>query len=327
MAQQTWTGSSLVSEVLLDDIPDNETELYTRVGYLEDEIEAARDGESSLLVKQQAQDTATATVTAEVEAARDGAASLLVKQQTQDAATAAVAAEIEAARDGAASLLVKQQTQDAAIAAAQVLVTFNYPAQTGQAGNALFTDGEMPYWADVAVPCAPYDDRANLRTTVGTEGDLCIVESLGLFRFFEASAELDDDESCFDTASGKWLLELPSWDLIVSILYSEMAQINKAVPKILSGAAFCAISTIATLNYASFVSIIDGANIGDIVLVTPPSAIGSAASDTGKISYYGVVTASNTVTIYLCNASASTATVAPTANTYWSISVIKKEII
>jgi len=50
MVQQTYTGASIAKDVLLNAVQPNDTELYT-------EIIAARDGETSLLVKQQAQDT------------------------------------------------------------------------------------------------------------------------------------------------------------------------------------------------------------------------------------------------------------------------------
>lgn len=61
MARQTWENSNTIGEVLakLGMIYDNETELYVILA----EVEAARDGEVSLLAKEQAQDTAILAVT------------------------------------------------------------------------------------------------------------------------------------------------------------------------------------------------------------------------------------------------------------------------
>ena len=148
MSQQTWVGSDLVSEVLLNDIPDNDTELYTRVGLLEDELYAARDGEATLLAKEDDQDTLTAIVTAEVEAARSGKVSLLAKETDQDTLTAIVTAEVVAARDGKASLLAKELDQDTKIATIAVISTTGFPSQSGNAGAWLSTDGSLPYWLD-----------------------------------------------------------------------------------------------------------------------------------------------------------------------------------
>ena len=153
MSQQTWVGSDLVADVLLNDIPDNDTELYTRVGLLEDELYAARDGETTLLAKEMDQDaeidTRAGLLETEVHAARNGEASLLAKETAQDILTATVTAEVVAARVGKASLLVKQQEQDAQIAAAQVMVSTSFPNQVGNNGAVLTTDGLMPYWSNI----------------------------------------------------------------------------------------------------------------------------------------------------------------------------------
>ena len=145
--------------------------------------------------------------------------------------------------------------------------------EKGKAGFSLTTDGVMPEWVDRRnIFSYAYDNRGQLRLFNPIENAIdsaiAIVEKLGLFTFSLTSDEPDDDESCFDTGTGKWLLEIPNWDLIISILYPEISQIGEGVPKILQGAAFCAVSSISTLSYASFSCILEGADIGDSVVVT-----------------------------------------------------------
>ena len=59
-----------------------------------------------------------------------------------------------------------------------------------------------------------YDSRATLRTMSPQVDDSSVVEALGLFMWVNTQLEPDDDETCFNTASGQWLLKAPAWDLI-----------------------------------------------------------------------------------------------------------------
>lgn len=59
-----------------------------------------------------------------------------------------------------------------------------------------------------------YDDRATLRSASPQLDDSSIVEGLGLFQWVNTKLEPDDDETCFTTTSGQWILKLPAWDLI-----------------------------------------------------------------------------------------------------------------
>jgi hypothetical protein len=61
-----------------------------------------------------------------------------------------------------------------------------------------------------------YDDRHNLRTATSQVDDSTVVEGLGLFMWANSKEEPDDDETCFNTTNGQWLLQVPSWDLIDS---------------------------------------------------------------------------------------------------------------
>lgn len=59
-----------------------------------------------------------------------------------------------------------------------------------------------------------YDDRANLRATTSQVDDSSMVEGLGLFMWVNTQAEPDDDETCFTTANGQWLLQVPAQELM-----------------------------------------------------------------------------------------------------------------
>lgn len=59
-----------------------------------------------------------------------------------------------------------------------------------------------------------YDNRAMLRSSVSQVDDSTMVDGLGLFMWIDSKDEPDDDETCFTTATGQWLLQAPSWELI-----------------------------------------------------------------------------------------------------------------
>lgn len=59
-----------------------------------------------------------------------------------------------------------------------------------------------------------YEQRSILRNGTPSDRQMTLVAGLGLFVFEAGSDEPDDDESCFATINGRWLLEAPSWDLI-----------------------------------------------------------------------------------------------------------------
>lgn len=59
-----------------------------------------------------------------------------------------------------------------------------------------------------------YDNRATLRALTPQVDDSTLIENLGLFMWVNSKLEPDDDETCFDTATGQWLLQAPAWDLI-----------------------------------------------------------------------------------------------------------------
>jgi hypothetical protein len=180
-----------------------------------------------------------------------------------------------------------------------------------------------------------YADRASLRALTPAAGDAAVVKGLGLFIWESGSTEPDDDESAFATTLGVWLLEAVSWDVVdawqavddaVRDEFDEDFLIYFAeefTTKVLTGSAPCAITSLATLASSSFSGTVIGAVVGDRVIATPPSQLGSAAADTAKLAYHAWVSSADTVTVMLTNASASTATTNTNIQATWPITVIK----
>jgi len=176
-----------------------------------------------------------------------------------------------------------------------------------------------------------YDSRSALRSQTPTAGEQAIVDGLGLFVWEAGSTEPDDDESAFATASGVWLLEAAHWDLVdawQSPEWQAVADDDEDEPlrfasKILTGSATCSITSVANFSSVSFTGTATGAAVGDRVIATPPAQLGSTTVDTGRLGYHAWVSAPNTVTITLTNASSVTAITNTAIQTVWPITIIK----
>ena len=190
--------------------------------------------------------------------------------------------------------------------------------------------------ASSGTPTYTYANRSTLR---GTTGSLSVVDGLGLFGWEAGSTEPDDDESCFATATGCWLLQAAHWDLVDSWQAPDDAvrdeddedepiriAANVAASfaaKVITGTATCAITSVATISSASFTGTVTGAAPGDRVIATPPGQLGDTTVSTGQLGYHTWVSAANTVTVILTNASASAANTNPAIRTAWPVTVIK----
>ena len=182
-----------------------------------------------------------------------------------------------------------------------------------------------------------YDDRAQLRSN--STGAHALVDGLGLFQYATGSDEPDDDESCFATATGRWLLQAAHWDLVDAWQLPEVEErdaydedeplrfassfASSFASKALTGSATCAITSVDTTASASFTGTVTGAAVGDRVIATPPAQLGNSAVETGKLGYHAFVSAANTVTVMLINVSESEATINPAIRTAWPITVVK----
>ena len=220
-----------------------------------------------------------------------------------------------------------------------------FPPVAGQEGKFLATDGETQTWeslppvtglqrgaakprqllgvsaAGAVVGMAPlellsYEDRAQLRTL--TEGN-AIVRGLGLFTWEAGSTELDDDETCFATAGGAWVLTAAGPDAVRALWQAEVSAMQAEVSamqqtRFLSADFSMSATSVAGGAQVTFIVALVGATNGDSVYVTPDRALPAA------VSTVGVVTQPGTVTVSVRNVSASTATLTPGT---WKVLVIK----
>lgn len=180
-----------------------------------------------------------------------------------------------------------------------------------------------------------YDNRAALRSLSPANVDAAVVKGLGMFIWESGSTEPDDDESCFVTATGRWLLQAASWDLVDAWQLPEFEErdaydedeplrfASSFASNVLTGTATCSITSVSTLASTSFTGTVTGAALGDRVIATPPAELGVNAGETGRLGYHAWVSAANTVTVMLTNASASSANTNAAIRTAWPITVIK----
>ena len=180
-----------------------------------------------------------------------------------------------------------------------------------------------------------YDNRAALRSLSPANVDAAVVKGLGMFIWESGSTEPDDEESCFATAMGRWLLQAASWDLVDAWQLPEFEErdaydedeplrfASSFASKVLTGTATCSITSVSTLASTSFTGTVTGAALGDRVIATPPAELGVNAGETGRLGYHAWVSAANTVTVMLTNASASSANTNAAIRTAWPITVIK----
>lgn len=166
-----------------------------------------------------------------------------------------------------------------------------------------------------------YDDRGLLREMAPVDTAKALIEGLGLFEFSAGSDEPDDDESCFATADGRWLLAAAHWDLIDAWQLPDddardvyLDELNSRWPgRLLFGTADYPGGQSASAQ-AQFSGVVTGAEVGDMVLATPPYDL------LYPIHYFARVTADNTVTIIISSSSGGTFTVAAGI---WKLAVFK----
>ena len=190
--------------------------------------------------------------------------------------------------------------------------------------------------ASATVVQIAYDSRATLRSGTNASGNLALVEALGLFRFYQGSTEPDDDETCFvQTGNGAWLLECPAWDFIdANVLLDEATQderiedaetalttaqtgitaLQAFQAKFLTATVSNTVTSLAAVTQTTLTATVTGAATGDTVIINPDTNLDA------RISLYARVSAADTVTVIINNASASAATL--TTGT-WRVTVIK----
>ena len=187
---------------------------------------------------------------------------------------------------------------------------------------------------NTALPYYTYDQRDLLRNWSPQDGAQALVDGLGMFVYSNSSNQIlsgnnvntyqavDDDESCFLTGNGAWLLEYPHWDVVnnwmlpdIEALYSTtyyngQAKFYTVSPTnrvgFLLASATSTPTSINAITQTSQAVTVAGASVGDYVFVTAPNALDSA----GRVNIFARVTATNTVTVYYNNPSAAVASIA-----------------
>ena len=149
-----------------------------------------------------------------------------------------------------------------------------------------------------------YNDRGTLRNIESTHA---VVEGLGLFVWTAGSDEPDDDESCFATSNGRWLLEAVHWDVVDAWRLPQDRSIIR------SASVHSSLTSVSGTSQASFTAPVPGAVVGDAAFASPPNALGA------RIAIYAVVTTTDVVTVYVNNPSSLLQTF---ASGTWSITVI-----
>lgn len=171
--------------------------------------------------------------------------------------------------------------------------------------------GQSTAWAAVGtqVHRLSYDQRDQLRT-LGYPGlEWALVDGLGLFTFTQASTEPDDDETCFATPEGAWLLQCPAFDLVDAWMHVASAPLRDAVATLQTTAAplrrstTSSIATVAAGARVSFDVSIPGAVRSRSATVSAPADLAAALLVQARVS------ALDTVTVYLSNPSAAAASV------------------
>lgn len=174
--------------------------------------------------------------------------------------------------------------------------TLTLPASDGTNGQVLQTNGSggLSFGSPASTITKTYDNRADLRSIDGPASVICVVESLGVFVWESGSTQIDDDETCFATSSGRWLLYAAAWDLVSEYVGTELDVFSE---RILTGQVYNSTTSIGVNGTVSFTATVIGALVGDVVAVNPPAGFDARLIINSRVS------ATNIVTIDLGNAS------------------------
>ncbi len=166
------------------------------------------------------------------------------------------------------------------------------------------------------VPRVAYDDRATLRAMTPVQSASIVVSGVGLFSFVVGSVEPDDDETCFATSNGAWLLEAVSFDLVDAYIGT---RIEESASSGLFRSVASTVGSVSAGQRLAMVVDMPGARPGDLAgICLSPSSTNVL---NGNAIFYAAVTLADTVTVWFQapNGGAGWATTGP-----WDITVMKK---
>lgn len=166
----------------------------------------------------------------------------------------------------------------------------------------LLGSGNLVIESSESITTYTYDNRGDLRAS---SGKFAVVDGLGLFQHVVGSDEPDDDESCFATITGRWLLEAPHWDVVDAWQLPDVEERNdydedephRWAAQAASAAAAAAPAAASAEFAASFQASFDArfpasfasSFAGKVLTGTAASAITSVAA-VSQVSFTGAVT-------------------------------------
>jgi len=199
-------------------------------------------------------------------------------------------------------------------------------------------------------PYYTYDQRGLLRQWSPNDGTQALVDSLGMFTYYNSNNQIfdnnnvntyqvfDDDESCFQTGNGAWILEYPHWDLVndwqlpdTEALYNATYSSVSGLPRFSGRVYFTSvantITSVVNQNNISQTVPFSPASVGDIVVVGFTTPNGTArlpltGSTNQQPSINSFVYSSGIISIVLTNPNANS-TMTMTSGITWNIMLIK----
>lgn len=141
-----------------------------------------------------------------------------------------------------------------------------------------------------------YDDRDILRQLTPNGEAAIVVENLGLFTHVVGSDEPDDDESCFATQTGRWLLQAAAWDLIDAwnsgkddLADRQFEALNQFKNLFLMGVGTSDIAAVAADSSVSFLVNLPGASINNVAVFAQTRFNDARLHATARVAYPDVV--------------------------------------
>lgn len=162
---------------------------------------------------------------------------------------------------------------------------------TSKAANTKFVAAELG--AFLAATPYVYDSRDSLRTLIVANNKLAAIDGLGMFYYSSTSTETDDDETCFATATGRWLMIGMHPDYIDAHTLKQNST-TTVLPVFIRHPFTSTIATISANSESSMTFSVPGAKLGANVVITLPASLGFRAlylrSAYGSVQGDGVLT-------------------------------------
>jgi hypothetical protein len=150
----------------------------------------------------------------------------------------------------------------------------------GVTGQVLRSNGASTAlsWDHQKLRIFEYADRNQVRSLTPVTGDQVVIKNLGLFNWVSGSTEFDDDETCFATASGRWLFEGTSTEYEFALSQPDNTFRDLASISELNTIVSVAANTTATQNVT-----VAQADVNDLVMLDSNFDISFRATATARV--------------------------------------------